>query len=99
MSFAVEHIRQCEVRGRLTTAGQDLSGNSVEKSDTPLLFEGNGANRALKLYRTAKFCATCVLPTSSVERDRPQAALVDSLRGFAAAAAPPVKRSESLLSL
>lgn len=31
----------------------------------------------------------------SVERDRPQAALVGSLRGFAAAAAPHVKRYES----
>ena len=29
---------------------------------------------------------------NSVERDRPQAALVGSLRGFAAAAAPHVKR-------
>lgn len=32
------------------------------------------------------------LPNNSVERDRPQAALVGSLRGFTAAAAPHVKR-------
>jgi len=31
-------------------------------------------------------------PNPSVERDRPQAALVGSLRGFAATAAPHVKR-------
>lgn len=31
-------------------------------------------------------------PNHSVERDRPQAALVGSLRGFAATAAPHVKR-------
>ena len=31
-------------------------------------------------------------PNNSVERDRPQAALVGSLRGFAATAAPHVKR-------
>lgn len=33
-----------------------------------------------------------ILPSSSIERDRLQAALVGSLRGFAAAAAPPVTR-------
>lgn len=92
MSFAVEHIRQCEVRGRLTTAGQDLSGNSVEKSDTPLLFKGNGANRASKLYQTIKFCATRVLTNNSAEWDSLHAALADSFRGFAAATAPHVKR-------
>jgi len=32
------------------------------------------------------------LPNNSVERDRPQTALVVSLRGFAAAAAPHVNR-------
>ena len=32
------------------------------------------------------------LPNNFVERDRPQAELVGSLRGFAAAAAPHVKR-------
>lgn len=31
-------------------------------------------------------------PNSSVERDRPQAALVGSLRGFAAPAAPQLAR-------
>lgn len=31
-------------------------------------------------------------PNHSVERDRPQATLVGSLRGFAATAAPDVKR-------
>jgi hypothetical protein len=38
-----------KVRGRLATTGKDLSENSVEKSDTPLLFKGNGASRALGL--------------------------------------------------
>ncbi len=33
-----------------------------------------------------------VAANNSVERDRPQAMLVGSLRGFAAAAAPHVKR-------
>ena len=35
------------------------------------------------------------MPNNSVERERPQAALVGSLRGFAATAAPPVKRYAS----
>jgi hypothetical protein len=38
-----------KVRGRLTTVGKDLSENSVKKSDTPLLFNDNGANRTGRL--------------------------------------------------
>lgn len=38
-------------------------------------------------------------PANSVERDRPRAALVGSLRGFAATAAPHVKRWASSMSI
>lgn len=68
MSFAEELIKQYRMRGCLTTAGQDLSGNSVEKSDTPLLFEGNGASRACALYRTHCHRANAELPYHTPHR-------------------------------
>lgn len=48
------------------------------------------ARNQLALMKTA--LRERVRANNSVERDRPQAALVGSLRGFAAPAAPHVKR-------
>lgn len=38
-------------RDRLHTTGKDLSEESVKKSDTPLLFDGHGASRAVRRYQ------------------------------------------------
>ena len=38
-------------RGRLHITGKDLSEKSVKKSDTPLLFNGYGASRAVGRYQ------------------------------------------------
>ena len=43
-------------------------------------------------FQRPKLMGLATTPNNSVERDRPQAALVGSLRGFAATAAPHVKR-------
>jgi hypothetical protein len=63
------------IRDRLHTTGKDLSEESVKKSDTPLLFDGHGASRALRRYQRL-----CHLASDA----RSNLAVQGVLRGFIA---------------